>query len=177
MIFHPLLVLGAFRIEVEPHEDERGYFARTWCHKEFAQAGIHFSPIQTSLSFNKLKGTLRGVHFQRAPYVEAKIVQCLKGRLFDVIVDLRPTSQSYRKWVGITLSGKKKNMVYVPEGCAHGYITLTGDCLISYMISKEYTEESAQGIRWDDPSIGITWPQLPLHVSDKDSSWPFLTQI
>jgi dTDP-4-dehydrorhamnose 3,5-epimerase len=103
-------------------------------------------------------------------------VQCLKGRLFDVIVDLRPDSQSYKKWVGITLSGRKKDMVYVPEGCAHGYVTLTGDCLISYMISKEYTEESAQGIRWDDPSIAITWPQLPLHISDKDSTWPFLTQ-
>lgn len=176
MIFQPLLVSGAFYIEVEPHEDERGYFARIWCPKEFAQAGIHFSPIQISLSFNKHKGTLRGIHFQKAPYIEAKIVQCLKGRLFDVIVDLRPDSQSYKKWVGITLSGRKKDMVYVPEGCAHGYVTLTGDCLISYMISKEYTEKSAQGIRWDDPSIAITWPQLPLHISDKDSTWPFLTQ-
>ncbi len=168
---------GVFEVRLQPHADQRGFFARSWCQKEFATNGLNSSLAQCSVSFNKLKGTLRGMHYQVAPYREAKLVRCTRGTVYDVVLDLRPDSPSYKQWTSVVLSSEERNMVYVPEGCAHGFLTLDDDTEIFYQISEFYAPEAARGIRWNDPAFRISWP-IPVEViSDKDRSYPNFDRV
>lgn len=174
MILVPTTVEGVVVVEPQPHADERGLFARTFCAREFEEAGLSPVVAQANLSFNHRAGTLRGLHFQRPPAQEAKLVRCTRGRVFDVAVDLRPRSPTFLRHVGVELDAETRNALYVPEGCAHGYLTLEDACEIVYQVSEFYTPGVEGGLRWDDPALGIEWP-APIHViSEKDASWPLL---
>ena len=168
MIFTQLPLNGAYLIKPEPLEDERGFFARTFCKDEFLKHGIDFSCVQSNISYNKKKGTLRGMHYQAAPHEEAKIVSCVRGAIYDAIVDIRPQSATYKKWHGVELSAKNHSMLYVPKGFAHGFQTLTDDAEVFYMMGEYYHEESARGMRWDDENVGIEWPIKTTHISKRD---------
>jgi dTDP-4-dehydrorhamnose 3,5-epimerase len=173
MIFTETKLRGSFIIEMEPIRDMRGFFARTWCKKEFEEHGLKSTLVQANITFNREKGTLRGMHYQVAPYQEVKVVRCIKGALFDVIIDLRPDSPTYREWVGIELTENNYRMLYLPEGFAHGYKTLEDSTEVSYLVSQFYCPESERGIRWNDPGFGIEWPETrELVISDKDKNWP-----
>jgi dTDP-4-dehydrorhamnose 3,5-epimerase len=163
-----------FHLTPEFKEDERGYFSRTFCTNELSAIIPGFLPVQLNLSFNTVEHTLRGMHFQVHPYEEAKIVQCLQGSLFDVAVDLRTKSSTYKKWVGQVLTETKKDMLYIPRGFAHGFLTLEPNTLIQYFMSTPHVSESSSGIRYDDPSIGINWPFDPKVISKKDLNWSTL---
>lgn len=158
MRFVPTPIPGAFVIELEPIVDERGFFARSWCATEFAAHGLNPRLVQCSVSFNKRRGTLRGMHYQVKPHEEAKLVRCTMGAIYDVLVDLRPASAGYRKWFAVELSVANRRMVYCPEGVAHGFQTLTDDAEVFYQMSELHHPESARGLRWDDPAFGIEWP-------------------
>ena len=163
----------AFVLELERHEDERGFFARAWCRDEFAEHGLVPYLAQCSISRNALAGTLRGMHFQRAPHEEAKLVRCTSGAIFDVIVDLRPESPTYAEWLGVELDASRGNALYVPKGFAHGFQTLVDATEVLYMISDPYVPEAASGVRWDDPAFGIEWPETDARtISDRDRVWP-----
>lgn len=165
---------GAWLIEPEPLADERGFFARTWCRREFASRNLDTEIAQTSLSFNRKAGTLRGLHYQRPPHEETKLVRCTRGALWDVIVDLRPFSPTRGQWQGFELSADNRRALYVPKGFAHGFQTLEDATEASYQISAFHVPEAAAGLRWDDPSLGIAWP-LPVSViSERDLHWPLL---
>jgi dTDP-4-dehydrorhamnose 3,5-epimerase len=171
--FVPLELEGAYVIELEPHRDERGYFARTWCREEFAAHGLNPVVAQCSTSHNEHAGTLRGLHFQRPPHAEAKLVRCTRGAIFDVIVDLRPASATQAVWVGVELTEEGGNAMYVPEGFAHGFQTLTDHADVLYTISAPYVPEAASGVRWDDPVFGIDWPEARERtISERDRAWP-----
>lgn len=172
MIFRETALKGAFVIEAERIEDERGFFARTWCAQEFAAHGLNQQLVQCSISFNKHKGTLRGMHYQAAPYEEAKLVRCTKGSIFDVIVDLRPHSSTYAKHLSVVLSESNHRMLYIPEGVAHGFQTLEDDTEVFYQMSQVYHAASARGVRWDDPHFMIQWPQAERVISDRDRQYP-----
>lgn len=174
MIFHPTPLAGAFVIELEPRGDARGSFARTYCAREFAEHGISMNVAQCNLSVNRVKGTLRGMHFQVAPHAEAKLVRCAQGAMWDVIVDLRPGSPTCRQWFGETLSADNNRMMMIPEGFAHGFITLTDDVSVFYQMGAFYHPEAQSGMRWDDTAIGIQWPAQPVVIADKDLAWPLL---
>jgi len=174
MRFLPLNIQGAWSIEPERIEDERGWFARVYCEAEFKERGMETSFPQHSLSFSREKGTLRGLHYQNEPHSETKLVTCLQGIIWDVLVDLRPDSPTYRHWTGLELSAGNGVELYIPEGCAHGFQTLTDDVLLRYMISRPYAPDFATGIRYDDPALGIPWPDKPSIMSEKDRSWPHL---
>jgi len=159
-------------IDLEPVGDARGSFMRTFCEREFAAAGLETRFVQHSTSTNAQKGTLRGMHFQRAPHGETKVVTCLKGAMLDVIIDLRPASPTFKRWQGFELSAANRRRLYVPEGFAHGFQTLTDDVEVAYLISAFYEPSAGTGVRWNDPAFGIAWP-LPITVmSDKDRAWP-----
>lgn len=160
--------------EPTPHADSRGYFMRAWCRREFAEQGIEFDPVQSNLAFSVSKGTLRGLHYQIAPALEAKLVRCTRGAVFDVVADLRPMSPTYRTWYGLHLSAENGRMLYVPEGCAHGCQSLEDNAEILYMASAFYSPEHARGIRYDDPMLGIDWPLPVSSISDQDRNWPKL---
>jgi dTDP-4-dehydrorhamnose 3,5-epimerase len=163
----------AFVVELERHEDERGFFARAWSREEFAEHGLVPELSQCSLSRNSLAGTLRGMHFQVAPHEEAKLVRCTSGAIFDVIVDLRPGSPTHAEWVGVELDAGRGNALYVPKGFAHGFQTLADDTDVLYMISDPYAPDAASGVRWDDPAFGIEWPHAETRtISDRDRAWP-----
>jgi dTDP-4-dehydrorhamnose 3,5-epimerase len=163
---------GAQLIELEPVRDQRGYFQRTFCRHEFAARGMVESFVQHSTSHSGTKATLRGMHFQRAPYGEAKVVSCLQGAIWDVIVDLRTDSPTFRRWYGVELSPESHRQLYVPRGFAHGFQTLCDDAVVAYLISEFYTPSAAAGVRYNDPAFAIAWP-LPVSViSEKDRSWP-----
>lgn len=173
MLFKETGLPGAYIIEVERKGDKRGFFARSYCRQEFKDAGIDFSLVQSSISYNKIKGTLRGMHYQIAPYEEAKIVSCIKGVIWDVIIDLRIGSPTYCKWFAAELSFSKYNSLYVPKGFAHGFQTLENDTTVFYQISEFYHSESARGVRWNDPVFKIEWPEIRKRIiSDKDSKYP-----
>ena len=174
MRFVCLPLIGAVLIEVEPHHDSRGLFARTVCAEEFAAHGIPTEYPQCSTSFNRYRGTIRGLHFQRPPHEEAKIIRCTSGAIFDVIVDLRGDSDSYGRWYGVELSQDNRHSIYVPPGFAHGFQTLTDAAEIYYMIGAAYVPAAASGVRWDDPAIGIRWPLPVSMISDRDASLPYL---
>lgn len=174
MHFTETLVEGARLISPTPHQDERGRFMRAWCAKEFADHGIRFVPVQANMGFSIHKGTVRGMHFQEAPALEGKLVRCTRGAIFDVVLDLRPASSSYGKWYGTELSAENGQMLYLPEGCAHGYQTLEESTEMSYMASAFYTPSAARGVRFDDPVFGIHWPLAPTMISEQDRSWPLV---
>lgn len=172
MIFQETSVAGVFEIHLEPHMDERGLFARTWCRHEFEQASLNPDLAQCSISYSPHKHTLRGMHYQMAPYEEAKLVRCTRGAIYDVVVDLRPQSSTFKQWVGVTLTAEDRNMMYIPESCAHGLLTLEDDCEVFYQISGLYCADAARGVRWDDPAFGITWPAQPQLISERDRTYP-----
>lgn len=172
MKFMESTIPGAWMMEPAFHEDHRGRFFRAWCSREFQEHGIQFVPVQANLGLSSRKGTLRGMHFQVAPALEAKLVRCTRGAIFDVVLDLRPRSASYGKWYGIELSAENGRMLYLPENCAHGYQTLEDDTEMYYMASEAYTPEAARGARYDDQAFGIQWPLLPTEMSEQDRNWP-----
>ncbi len=163
---------GLVCVEVEPIGDERGSFARTWCRREFEEHGLHGTFVQANISRNRLKGTVRGMHWQRAPKAEAKLVRCSRGSLFDVVVDLRTDSPTYLKWLGVELSDSNGRMLFVPEGFAHGFQTLANDTEVSYLMSEFYVRELQSGARYNDPSFGIEWPIEVSTLAPKDAAWP-----
>jgi dTDP-4-dehydrorhamnose 3,5-epimerase len=167
-------ISGAWVIDPNPHEDDRGRFFRAWCTREFAQHGIKFLPVQANMGFTVRKGTVRGMHFQEAPALEAKLVRCTRGAIFDVVLDLRSGSPSYGKWYGIELSAENSRMLYVPEHCAHGYQTLEDCTEMHYMTSGFYTPSAVRGVRFDDPAFGIQWPLADTLISEQDYSWPLV---
>lgn len=171
MTFHELPIGGAFVIEPEPVEDERGFFARTWCAAEFQRRGLADALSQCSISYNRRAGTLRGMHLQVPPHAETKLVRCTAGAVYDVILDLRPGSPSYCRWCAVELSSTNRHAVYVPAGVAHGFQTLVADTELLYQISMPYAPESARGVRWDDPAFAIRWPAAERTISDRDRSY------
>jgi dTDP-4-dehydrorhamnose 3,5-epimerase len=173
VIFAPTRVEGVFVIELEPLTDERGFFARSFCRREFEQHGLNPHVEQCNVSLSHAVGTLRGLHFQLAPHEEAKLVRCTRGALWDVALDLRPESPSYLEWFAVELSATRGNMLYVPEGCAHGFQTLEPDTEVVYQLSAAYEPSAQAGVRWDDPAFGIEWPlpDDPL-LSERDRGWP-----
>ncbi len=163
---------GAYLIELDVKEDERGYFARTFCRHEFAGQELDIDIVQANISYNRNRGILRGMHYQVPPRAEVKLVQCVRGALYDVIIDLREDSQTYRRWVSIELCEANRRLLYVPEGFAHGFQTLEDDTLVYYLMSEFYAPEYARGVRWNDPAFGIEWPfEYPI-ISEKDRSLP-----
>jgi dTDP-4-dehydrorhamnose 3,5-epimerase len=165
---------GAKVIDPSPHEDDRGRFLRAWCTREFAEHAITFLPVQANLGFSKKRGTVRGMHLQETPAIEAKLVRCTRGAIFDVVLDLRPASPSYGKWYGVKLSAENSRMLYVPESCAHGYQTLEDCTEMYYMTSGFYTPSAVRGVRFDDPTVGIQWPLIATVVSEQDRHWPLV---
>ena len=173
MIFRETPLLGAYTITLEPSRDDRGFFARTYCEYEFKNRGLLPCLAQCNISYNRCRGTLRGMHYQIAPYSEAKLVTCLIGAVYDVIIDLRPESPTYRQWFGVELSGgHTRSMLYVPKHFAHGFQTLKDDTEVFYQMSEFYHPECASGIRWDDPAFKISWPPATRILSQKDRSYP-----
>ena len=170
MIFTETKLKGAFIVEPERLEDDRGFFARSWCQREFEWHGLNPRLEQCSISFTKQKGTLRGMHYQVVPYAEAKLVRCTAGSIYDAIIDLRPQSPTFRQYIGLVLTALEHNMLYVPEGFAHGFLTLEDNVEVFYQMSKCYSEEHAKGLRWNDPAFGIEWPLTPSIMSDRDRS-------
>lgn len=169
MIFNETKLKGAFIIEPERLEDERGFFARTFCQKEFQERGLNIKVAQCNISFNKQKGTLRGMHYQVAPYEEAKLVHCTKGAIYDVMIDLRPDSITFKKWFAVNLTEQNRKILYIPEGLAHGFQTIEDSSEVFYQMSEFYNSESARGCRWNDPEFDIVWPINPPILSERDS--------
>lgn len=163
---------GVFEIHIEAKPDERGFFARTWCQREFEAQGLAANLVQCSLSFNKRKGTLRGMHYQITPHEETKLVRCTQGAIYDVVLDLRPESLAFKEWVGVELTAEKRNMIYVPHGCAHGFLTLEDRSEVAYQMSEFQYAESARGVRWDDPAFQIKWPAKVEVISERDRAYP-----
>jgi dTDP-4-dehydrorhamnose 3,5-epimerase len=159
-------------VELEPHTDERGLFARSFCADEFTAAGIAMTVVQTNLSRNTRRGTLRGMHYQAEPAPEPKLVRCTAGRVFDVAVDLRPASPSFCRWTGAELDAESHNGLFIPAGCAHGFLTLSDDSEVTYLMGAAYASELARGVRWNDPAFAIDWPFDPVLMSDKDAAYP-----
>lgn len=172
MIFTPTKVSGMFLITLEPHEDERGYFARMFAQEEFEKAGIDFKMVQANQAFTKAKGVLRGLHWQTEPKLEAKVFQCLDGEIFDVVADIRPDSKTFGKWEGTNLKANEFRLLYIPAGVAHGYETLRENCRVQYLVSEFYSPEVEKGIRWNDPFFKIKWPLKPSFLSEKDTQFP-----
>jgi dTDP-4-dehydrorhamnose 3,5-epimerase len=172
MIFKDTGIGGVWVIEPERHEDERGFFARTWDPDGFAERGLNPALAQCSISFNRARGTLRGLHYQAAPHEEAKLVRCTAGAIFDVAVDLRPDSSRFRDWFGVELSAENRLALYVPEGCAHGFLTLADDSEVHYQISQAYVPEAGRGVRWNDPAFAIRWPGEVVVINGRDGSYP-----
>jgi dTDP-4-dehydrorhamnose 3,5-epimerase len=172
MIFYKTRIEGVIEIHLEPNPDDRGFFARTWCQNEFEKQGLNSKLVQCSLSFNTKKGTLRGMHYQAPPHVEAKLVRCSRGAVYDVVIDLRPESPTYEQWVGLLLTADKRNMLYVPERCAHGFLTLADETEVFYQMSEFFSPESARGVRWNDPAFQIVWPGAVEVISERDRNYP-----
>jgi len=171
MKFHKTKILDVFEIEPELNQDARGFFARTWCRAEFEVHGLDSNLVQCNISFNSQKGTLRGMHYQAAPHAETKLVRCTMGAVYDVVLDLRSESPTFREWFAATLTAEKRNMIYVPKGCAHGFLTLERGAEVFYQMSDFYHAESARGVRWDDPAFGILWPEPVAVISDRDRTY------
>jgi dTDP-4-dehydrorhamnose 3,5-epimerase len=172
MILRATEIDGVWVVEPERFEDERGFFARTWDRREFAELGLSDRLEQASVSFNRRRGTLRGLHYQAAPHEETKLVRCTAGAIFDVAVDLRPSSPTFKGWVGVELSRDNRLSLYIPEGCAHGFLTLTDEAEVAYQISVPHVPEAARGVRFDDDAFGIEWPGEALVINDRDRTYP-----
>jgi dTDP-4-dehydrorhamnose 3,5-epimerase len=165
---------GAKVVDASPHQDDRGRFMRAWCAQEFAEHGIPFLPVQANMGFSVAKGTVRGMHFQQAPALEAKLVRCTRGAMFDVVLDLRSNSETFGKWYGTELSAENGRMLFIPEQCAHGYQTLEDHTEMHYLTSAFYTPNAARGVRFDDPFFHIAWPLVATVVSEQDRNWPLM---
>jgi dTDP-4-dehydrorhamnose 3,5-epimerase len=172
VIFQPTAIPGAFTLELDRKEDERGYFARTWCKREFEEMGLNTALAQCNVSYSPRRGTLRGMHWQVAPYGEAKLVRCARGVIWDVIIDLRPESPTYAMHIGVELTADSGRALYIPEGLAHGFVTLTDDCEVFYQMSAYYEPAAARGVRWDDPAFDIDWPITDPILHPRDASYP-----
>ncbi len=175
MRFTQTALPGAYFIDPAPHGDDRGFFARILCVDELATHGLEMDIVQVNISYSAEVGTIRGLHYQMSPHAEAKMIRCTRGAIFDVMVDMRPDSPTYRQWVGTTCSADNRRLVYVPKGCAHGFITLTDHAEVMYPVTARYTPSAERGIRYDDPALAIEWPVPVRVVSDKDQAWPLLT--
>ena len=172
MKFHETRVQGVFEIHLEPISDERGFFARSWCQKEFEAQGLNASVMQCNVSFSTQKGTLRGMHYQAEPYSETKLIRCTQGAIHDVVVDLRPKSPTFKRWTAAVLTAANRHMLYVPQGCGHGFLTLEDDTEVFYQMSQFYNPQAARGVRWDDPAFGIVWPGQVEVISERDRTYP-----
>lgn len=185
MIFTETKLKGAYFIDIEELEDERGFFARSFCQREFEKHGLNPRVVQCNISFNLMKGTLRGMHYQEKPFEEAKLVRCVRGSIYDVIIDIRPDSTTYCQWIGVELSSSSSlltahcslltanyRMIYVPEGFAHGFLTLEDNTEVFYQMSEFYSSDHARGLRWNDPAFGIQWAGEVKVISDRDRSYP-----
>lgn len=172
MIFTSTKLSGVFEVCIEPIRDERGFFARSWCRHEFERQDLLDLTAQSNISFNQKKGTLRGMHFQALPHPEAKLVRCTRGAIFDVALDLRPESSTFKDWIGVELSAEKRNALYIPPGCAHGFLTLEDDTEVFYQMSEFFVPELSRGVRWDDPAFKIDWPSQPVVLSERDRTYP-----
>jgi len=168
MLFTETKLKGAYIIDVKRLEDERGFFGRSYCQREFEALGLNTNAVQANVSYNKKKGTLRGMHMQLAPHEETKLVRCTRGAIYDVIVDLRPDSPTFKQWIGVELTADSYRMLYVPEGFAHGFITLEDNTDVTYQVTQFYTPGAERGYRWDDPAFNIQWPIEPVVISEKD---------
>ena len=175
MLFDEVKLPGVFEIQLEPHIDNRGFFARSWCQKEFEAKGLNARVVQCSISVNTSKGTLRGMHFQAHPHEETKLVRCTGGAIYDVVLDLRPSSPRFREWFAVVLTAANRKAVYIPEGCAHGFMTLEDDTEVLYQMSEFYHAESARGVRWNDPAFEITWPGPVEVISERDQTYSDFT--
>jgi dTDP-4-dehydrorhamnose 3,5-epimerase len=165
-------VPGAWLVELEPIEDDRGWFARMFCTEEFSARGLDATVAQCNASFNRRSGTLRGMHYQAEPHGEAKLVRCTQGAIYDALVDLRPSSPAFCGWTGVELSAGNRRMLYAPVGTAHGFVTLTDNSEVLYQMSYPYVPDAARGVRFDDPAFGIEWPVEPAVISERDRSYP-----
>jgi dTDP-4-dehydrorhamnose 3,5-epimerase len=172
MIFQEAKLGGVFEICLERNVDERGFFARSWCSREFEQRKLNPNLVQCSISFNSRKGTLRGMHYQADRYAEAKLVRCTKGAIYDVAIDMRPHSTTFKQWIGTELTAANRRALYIPEGCAHGFLTMEDETEVLYQISEFHHPESARGVRWNDPAFGIAWPGAVEVISDRDRTYP-----
>jgi len=172
MIFHETDLAGVVVVEMQLLCDERGFFARSWCEREFSEHSLNPKLVQCSISFNKERGTLRGVHHQAAPNPEAKLVRCTRGSLYDVALDLRPDSVTYLKWTAAELTAENHRALYIPEGCAHGFLTLEDHTEVLYQMSEFYHPDAARGVRWNDPAFGIEWPGKVEVISERDRTYP-----
>jgi len=172
MFFQKTKIGGVIEVQLDRKTDERGFFARSWCRTEFEEAGLDSRLVQCSISYNERRGTLRGMHYQAAPFAEVKLVRCTRGAICDVILDLRAESPTFKQWVAVTLSSENRNMVYIPDGCAHGFLTLADDTEVFYQMSEYYHPEAAHGVRWDDPAFGIEWPEKVAVISERDRTLP-----
>jgi dTDP-4-dehydrorhamnose 3,5-epimerase len=172
LIFTETKLAGAFVIEVERHTDERGFFGRTFCQQEFEAHGLNAQVAQCNVSFNKRKGTLRGMHYQAAPFAEAKLVRCTAGSIYDVIIDLRPASATFKRHFAVELSAENHRMLYIPEDFAHGFQTLEDDTEVFYQMAQRYSAEHARGVRWNDPAFGIEWPKGERIIIERDQNYP-----
>jgi len=175
MLFQETPLAGAYVIDPERREDDRGFFARIYCAREFSELGLSTDLAQCNIAYNLTSGILRGMHFQKAPHQEVKLVRCTMGSVFDAIVDVRPESPTYRQWFGVELSAQNRRQLYVPKGFAHGYLTLEDNSELTYQVSEFYTPEAEAGLRWNDPAVGIEWPAIEIQdISEKDGRWPLL---
>jgi dTDP-4-dehydrorhamnose 3,5-epimerase len=171
MMFNETPIAGTYTIELEKRGDERGFFARTWCQQEFAKRGLHTSFVQANLSFNKKRGTLRGLHYQTEPHQEAKLIRCTRGGIYDVVLDVRNGSPTFGRWISVELSHDNYRLLFIPGGCATGYQTLADDTEVAYQVSEFYTPSAERGIRYNDRTFAIKWPIEPTIISEKDLSW------
>jgi len=172
LIFTETKLPGAYVIEVEKREDQRGFFGRTFCREEFEAHGLNSQVVQCNTSFNKRKGTLRGMHFQAVPFAEAKLVRCTSGSIYDVIIDLRPASTTFKQHFAVELSAANHRMLYIPENMAHGFQTLEDDTEVFYQMSQMFSAEHARGVRWNDPAFGIEWPADERIITERDRNYP-----
>jgi dTDP-4-dehydrorhamnose 3,5-epimerase len=172
MMFRGTKIPGVFEISLELKRDDRGFFARSWCQKEFEDHGLEPKLVQCNISLNTRKGTLRGMHYQAPPFPETKLVRCTQGAVYDVVLDLRPQSPTCREWIAVTLTAENRNMVYVPKGCAHGFLTLQDDTEVFYQMSEFYDANSARGVRWNDPAFRMVWPEKVEVISERDRTYP-----
>jgi dTDP-4-dehydrorhamnose 3,5-epimerase len=172
VLFTETKLQGAFIIDIEPREDERGFFARSWCEEEFKRHGLNPRLVQCNISFNKKRGTLRGMHYQVEPFPEAKVVRCTMGAMYDVIIDLRKDSPTFKQWLAVELTAENRRALYIPEGFAHGFQTLENNTEAFYQMSEFYHPECARGVRWDDSAFGVEWLGCPKIISPQDSRFP-----
>jgi dTDP-4-dehydrorhamnose 3,5-epimerase len=172
MIFRETKIAGVIEIDLEIRADERGFFARSWCRREFEARGLDSNLVQCNVSYNKRRGTLRGMHYQQEPHAECKLVRCTRGAIYDVVVDLRRNSHTFGQWSSLTLTAENRHMIFVPEGCAHGFLTLDDDVEVFYQMSEFYEPKAARGVRFDDPQFRIEWPEPVKVISERDRNYP-----